>query len=222
MTDALAQRWLRDCAAVQARGDVAAVGARILAAYGGPTRGYHDEQHLSEVLDAIDRLAAQGGSDHRPADLAAVRLAAWFHDVVYEAAPDDERRSAEAARTTLDLLDVEPATVSEVARLVLLTATHDPAAADAAGALLCDADLAVLAADRERYADYAAGVRREYARYDDAAFANGRAAVLARLLERPAIYATAAARAAWEERARANLRAELRLLGAASGPAPQP
>lgn len=221
MTDALAQRWLRDCAALPARGEVAQVGARVLSAYGAPTRGYHDGRHLGEVLDAIDRLAYDGRSGCSPAGLAAVRIAAWFHDVVYEAAPDDERRSAEVARSALESLDVDPPAVAEVVRLVLLTATHDPAVTDPAGALLCDADLAVLASDPERYAEYAAGVRHEYAHYDAAGFAHGRATVLERLLARPAIYTTPAARAAWEQPARANLHTELLLLGSGSGTAPQ-
>ncbi len=67
-----------------------------------------------------------------------------------------------------------------------MTLTHDPAPADLHGALLCDADLAVLGSSPQRYGRYAADVRREYAHVDDAAFREGRTAVLRTLLEQPA------------------------------------
>ena len=47
-----------------------------------------------------------------------------------------------------------------------MTATHR--ADDAAGHVLSDADLAILGASAERYAEYAADVRREYAHVPDA------------------------------------------------------
>ena len=75
--------------------------------------------------------------------------------------------------------------------------------------MLCDADLAVLASDDLRYSSYVEGVRREYAHVDDAAFAVGRAQVLSTLLDRPALFRTAHGRSAWEQRARANVTAEL-------------
>ena len=67
----------------------------------------------------------------------------------------------------------------EVARLVRLTERHLPADDDANGCVLSDADLAILAATPERYAEYAADVRREYAHVPDDLFRAGRAAVLA-------------------------------------------
>ena len=97
-------------------------------------------------------------------------------------------------------------------RLVRLTATHDPADGDPAGAVLSDADLAVLAAGPERYAEYVAGVRREYSHVPDEAFRRGRADVLRGLLAAPAMFRTATGRRLWEQRARANVEAELSAL----------
>ena len=45
--------------------------------------------------------------------------------------------------------------------------------------VLSDADLAILARAADRYQDYAADVRREYAHVPDPAFRSGRAAILA-------------------------------------------
>ena len=121
----------------------------LLAAYDHEGRGYHDRLHLTEVLDHLDLLGC---------DEPAVRLAAWFHDAVYDGRAGAEERSAQWARRALP----DPP-AGEVARLVRLTEQHRPAADDEPGRLLCDADLAILAADTERYDAYTRGVRQEYA-----------------------------------------------------------
>jgi predicted metal-dependent HD superfamily phosphohydrolase len=63
-----------------------------------------------------------------------------------------------------------------------------------------------------------AGVRAEYAHVADADFRRGRAAVLRDLLAKPTLFHTAAARALWEERARANVAGELASLECPPGP----
>jgi len=177
-----------------------AVGAELLARWAEPHRRYHTLDHLRAVLAAVDRLA------HLAADADAVRLAAWFHDAVYEGrAGWDEERSAQLA---------------EAARLVRLTAAHAPEPGDRDGAVLCDADLAILAAPPDGYAAYAAAVREEYRHVPDAAFAAGRAGVLSRLLAMPRLFRTPVARELWEERARANLAAELARLAEPAPPQP--
>jgi predicted metal-dependent HD superfamily phosphohydrolase len=205
----LPSAWLRDARAVEARGDVAGAGARLLGRWAEPHRGYHDLTHLAEVLARIEDLSSYA------LDPATVRLGAWFHDAHYDpAAADNEERSAAYADEVLRSLHVAPGVAAEVTRLVRLTATHDPDDGDRDGAVLCDADLAVLAADAERYGEYAAGVRREYAHVDDAAFAAGRTDVLSRLVARDWLFRTEHARVRWEAAARANVAAELsRLCG---------
>mgnify|MGYP002779043530 FL=1 len=193
--------------------------AAVVAAWSEPHRRYHDLAHLAAVLAIVDALA--GSAD----DPDAVRLAAWYHDVVYDPrAADNEARSAGRARAGLRGL-VPEARVAEVERLVLLTAGHDPGDGDADGAVLCDADLAVLAAPRAAYAAYASAVRAEYAHLSDARFTAGRTAVLQRLLARPALYRLPGNTERWTAPARANLTAELALLrarAAAAGADPPP
>ena len=176
--------------------------ARREEAYGDPGRGYHDRLHLAEVLGHVEELVA--GDD--PAR-ESVLLAAWFHDAVYDGAADDEERSARLAEEELAGDSAELA--AEVARLVRLTSTHRPADDDRAGMVLCDADLAILAADEDRYAAYVRGVRSEYAHVPDADFAAGRSAVLRDLLAKPTLFHLPAARERWEERARRNVQWEL-------------
>ncbi|WP_405711551.1 hypothetical protein OG264_21870 [Streptomyces xanthophaeus] len=182
---------------------------RLLAAWAEPQRRYHTTAHLIHVLARIDQLQQYA------ADPAAVRLAAWFHDAVYR--PDrseNEERSAALAERALPELGIDPARTAEVARLVRLTVTHDPAPGDADGEVLCDADLAVLAAAPGAYAAYAAAVRAEYGFVPDDAFRTGRAAVLRQLLDLPRLFRTPYAAAQWEAPARANLTAELAALEA--------
>ena len=175
----------------------------LLAAYGDPARGYHDVLHLTEVLDRIDELAGAGAADD-----TSLRLAAWFHDGVYDGERGDEDRSAVWAEDVL--ADTDHA--GPVARLVRLTEHHDPAADDLVGQVLCDADLAILAAPPDRYDAYLAGVRRDYAHVSDTDFAAGRAAVLRDLAARARLFHTAYAREHWEPAARANLARELERL----------
>ncbi|MFJ9595696.1 hypothetical protein ACIRS3_23410 [Streptomyces virginiae] len=182
---------------------------RLLAAWAEPQRRYHTTAHLADVLARIDVLAPYA------ADPAAVRLAAWFHDAVYR--PDrseNEERSAALAERALPELGVDAARTAEVARLVRLTVTHDPAPGDTDGEVLCDADLAVLAGSAQAYAAYAAAVRDEYGFVPDDAFRAGRAAVLRQLLDLPRLFRTPHGTAHWEAPARANLAAELATLTA--------
>jgi predicted metal-dependent HD superfamily phosphohydrolase len=179
---------------------------QLLVAYAEPTRGYHDLRHLAEVLDHVDELADEAALPD------AVRLAAWFHDAVYTATAGpgaDEEASAQLAERLLADGGVDAATVAQVARLVRLTATHRPDDGDSDGAVLCDADLAVLARDPAGYADYVTGVRREYAHVPEPDFRRGRAAVLRDLAAAPSLFRTATGRRRWEGPARRNLTAEL-------------
>lgn len=177
---------------------------RLLAAYSAPERGYHDVRHLEEVLDRLLELLSVESTG---VDRDALLLAAWFHDAVYDGRDDDEERSAELAADALAGLDT--ALAAEVARLVRVTAAHQPADDDPAGQLLCDADLAILASGPGRYREYVAGVRREYGAVPEPAFRQGRAAVLRALLAKPTLFHTAHARTAWEDAARANVTREL-------------
>ncbi|MFE9634250.1 hypothetical protein [Streptomyces sp. NPDC006463] len=203
-TTALRARWHASAIAAGASGDPAPYADRLLAAWAEPQRRYHTTAHLADVLERIDVLAPYA------ADPAAVELAAWFHDAVYR--PDrseNEERSAVMAERALPELGIDADRTAEVARLVRLTVTHDPAPGDADGEVLCDADLAVLAADPEAYAAYAAAVRAEYGFVPDDAFRAGRAAVLRQLLALPRLFRTPYGTAHWEAPARANLAAEL-------------
>ncbi|MFE2634159.1 hypothetical protein ACFXKF_05090 [Streptomyces scopuliridis] len=191
--------------AVGAEGpDPYAYADRLLARWSEPQRRYHTTDHLLAVLDRVDTLAEYAD------DPDVVRLAAWFHDAVYR--PDrseNEERSARLAERALPEAGLSEDRTREVARLVRLTTTHAAAPGDRNGAVLCDADLAILASGPDAYAAYTAAVREEYGFVPDDAFRTGRAAVLEQLLALPALFRTPYGAREWEARARANLADEL-------------
>ena len=209
--DDLLDRWraaARGAGATSDEGSTRA-GEQLLARWREPHRHYHTVSHLTAVLDVVDRHAELADR----ADL--VRLAAWCHDAIYDprATGDaNERASATLAADLLDGLGVPASAVAEVRRLVLLTAGHAVAPGDSDGALLCDADLAVLAAPPAAYDSYAAAIRREYAHVPEPAFRAGRAAVLSGLLALPTLFRLPPLTDRWEQQARDNLRRELAVL----------
>ncbi|MFI9510132.1 metal-dependent phosphohydrolase [Nocardia sp. NPDC052566] len=180
------------------------VGAELIDRYREPHRRYHTVDHLATMLHVIDELAADAD------DVDAVRYAAFFHDAVYAIdRPDNEERSAELAESVLESLGAPAELVDEVVRLVRLTATHHAAPGDRNGSVLCDADLAILAAAEPEYVAYTEAIRQEYHQVPDEAFRLGRAAVLRSLADQPNLFRTGIARTRFEAPARANLAAEL-------------
>lgn len=205
-------RWQE--ALVAARGGAAGpdplpYAENLLERWAEPQRKYHTTAHLTAVLDGIDVLAAHAAAPE------LVRLAAWFHDAVYR--PDrseNEERSAALAERALPEAGVPAGATAEVARLVRLTVTHDPADGDRNGEVLCDADLAILATGPEAYARYTSQVREEYGFVPDDLFREGRSEVLRQLLGLPRLFRTPYGAEQWEDRARRNLATELELLAA--------
>ncbi|CAM5470048.1 HD domain-containing protein [Streptomyces purpurascens] len=195
--------------------DPAPYADNLLTRWQEPQRRYHTVEHLTAVLDHIDVL------ERHAHDLDVVRLAAWFHDAVY--LPDrseNEERSARLAERALAEAGVPATKTAEVARLVRLTVTHDPADDDPDGQVLCDADLAILASPPSAYAAYTTAVREEYHFVPNDAFRTGRAAILRQLLALPKLFRTPHGASEWEATARYNLRSELELLeDSPSGPA---
>jgi predicted metal-dependent HD superfamily phosphohydrolase len=140
----------------------------------------------------------------------ALALAAWFHDAVYQPDRDDnEERSAYVAYDALEQAGASPDLMADVMRLIRLTASHSPAPDDIAGLVLCDADLSILGAPRDKYVQYARDIRQEYVHVPVTDYHAGRGHVLRTFLNRAHIYQTPFAREQWEAQARSNIAAEL-------------
>jgi predicted metal-dependent HD superfamily phosphohydrolase len=217
-----APQWLvhaftRACVGAGATADpeeIEKVGEALIDRWSEPGRHFHNLRHLTDVLARVDELAEE---THEP-DL--VRLAAWYHGAVFDAAErasyahrggEDEQASAALARRELTALGVAPDAVARVVRLVVTLARHSPDRDDFDCAVLCDADLAMLAAEPQRYKAYLEDVRAEYAHLPVEEFVRARIAILRRLASRDHLFQSPLG-AAWEEAARQNLAAELHRL----------
>jgi predicted metal-dependent HD superfamily phosphohydrolase len=111
----------------------------------------------------------------------------------------------------LGALGLPERSVNRVAELITTLDHHIAAAGDSDCAVLCDADLAMLAVEPQRYRAYLAEVRAEYAHLPVEVFVRARIKILRRLSERQNLYASPMGQV-WEEAAHQNLDAELQRL----------
>jgi len=195
---------------------VASEGAELLARWMEPSRKYHNVRHLVDLLERIDELQQETHSPH------AMRLAAWYHGAIFDAeAPaayarrggEDEAASAEYAREHLAALGVPSEVVDEVADMVSALARHAANGRNADCGVLCDADLAILASDPQRYRAYADDIRAEYVHIPVRDYLETRRSILSKLISRERLYVSPLA-APWEGRARQNVAAELQRIDA--------
>ena len=211
---ALIKWWTMDVRRIAAHAPgndvVERVGTDLLARWTEPTRRYHTTRHLVEMFWALEELEEGRQIDDRQCSVA--RLAAWFHDAIYDPAASpgsNEADSAALARKTLRQLSLGDDDVDAIDRLIRLTARHDTDAGEPLDAAFHDVDLWILSATPERFDEYCDQVRQEYAHVPDAAYRTGRAAILGPLLHRDRIYRTSHALHGWETPARINLGREL-------------
>lgn len=210
---ALITWWSLDVYAVAPHARKAAVersGADLLTRWTEAARRYHTTRHLVEMFWALEEIEDAGGIDERQGSVA--RLAAWFHDAIYDPGArsgSNEADSAALARDTLQQLGIGEDDIDDIDRLIRLTVSHDGDVAQHLDAAFHDADLWILSAPDERFDRYCDQVRAEYAHVPDPAYRRGRAAILEPLLHRDTIYRTSRALDGWERRARINLGREL-------------
>jgi predicted metal-dependent HD superfamily phosphohydrolase len=102
-------------------------------------------------------------------------------------------------------------TAAQVRELVLAT-KHNAVPEEEDAKLLVDVDLSILAAPEQRFAEYERQVRQEYGWVPEDAFRQGRARILASLLNRASIYSTAWFASRLEQQARKNLSRSLKEL----------
>src|SRR5436190_16079278 len=99
----------------------------LYARYTGPDRHYHDISHIAASLIELD------GVRHLAGDPAAIEVAIWFHDCIYDGRRlDNEERSAAVARESLEQMGASDELIEAVCQLILATKhTTVPATPDA-------------------------------------------------------------------------------------------
>ena len=188
-----------------------AVRGRLSALYAAPDRHYHGMSHIQALL----RLA----HEYRAliADPEAFEAAIWFHDAIYDSrAKDNEAKSAGLARNWL-AAKADEARLARIAALIEATATHTlpasgPTTSDQDLPLFLDMDLAILGAPPDMFDAYEDAVRKEYSWVPEDAWRPGRTAVLAKFLERPALFQTDVFRDRLEVLAQDNIARSMRRL----------
>lgn len=193
------QSWARAWHGCGAQGDGAAVRDALLRRYAEPHRHYHTLQHLSECLALFEPVSAL------PPHPAEVEIALWFHDAIYDVKrQDNEQLSGEWARNALASAGVAADSAQRVFDLVLAT-RHSAAPGVLDALVLVDVDLAILGTPPERFAQYEAQIRAEYAHVPIWTFRWKRAEILRSMLARPRIFNTPHFHGMFEKQARSNL-----------------
>ena len=121
--------------------------AMLYDAYSEVQRHYHSIQHIVECLEHFHQIKTYLD------DTLSVELAIWFHDVIYNPqAHDNEQQSADYMQRMLEnVLGAEQ--IAKIYVWILATQVHAPTA-DTDLAYLLDIDLAILASDPMRFAEY--------------------------------------------------------------------
>ena len=179
---------------------------KLIAAYSGSERHYHNLDHVAALFALFDAEAA------RFADPGCVQLAIFFHDAVYDTRQPkgNEQDSADLAWDTLRQLNFRRERYERVAKLIEETVHSGMAPADDPDlSRFLDLDLSILAAEWRDYAVYASAIRKEYAAVAEPAYRTGRTKVLAGFLKRDRLFHCDDHHVAWDARARENLAREI-------------
>lgn len=172
--------------------------------YRQPHRGYHNQEHLDELIALARR--------HTPDLDEAEQLALLFHDAIYvPGAPrgDNERLSALLMRASIASLGLGAINVDRAQRIIEATAHAEPPPVEAAR--VCDLDLWRLAAPWDEFQRHALGIRHEYLHLhaNEAAFWTARKSFYESMLAKPALFATGYFREKFEAVARTNMKRAL-------------
>jgi predicted metal-dependent HD superfamily phosphohydrolase len=174
--------------------------------YTEPHRAYHTLHHLADCLSWLDRaysLAENPG---------AIALALWFHDAIYDThRADNEAQSANWAVQVVHDVGGGPLLQQAVHDMILAT-QHDAAPVTGDMRLVVDSDLAILGAPPDRFAQYEAQIRQEYAGVPEVLFRQKRTEVIQTFLARPSIFAVEFFQRRLEQSARQNLHRSLATL----------
>lgn len=185
----------------------------LAAAYATPSRAYHNERHVQDVLRHYHAVSA-GPGWVQPVE---AWLAVLYHDAIHEAGHrDNEARSAELAVGHIaQWLPDAGIDAQRVAALINLTARHgqlepgdfdaDPSPLDAMHFLDCD--MAILGAEPADFDAYDRGIAAEYRGHVPSwVFKLNRRRFLKGLLARERIFLSEFFHARFDAQARRNLR----------------
>jgi predicted metal-dependent HD superfamily phosphohydrolase len=205
LIDEMSRRWKQFLSVTQLHGDKQVL-ERLLSAYTGPDRHYHNLAHIHHCLSEHESVRSLCP------DPNTVEAAIWFHDVVYDPpSPVNEEKSADVADQTLAKMGMAPPQIALVHELILDT-KHLTRPRTLAGQFMVDIDISSMGQSYERFDSDGRNIRIEYHHVDDDTFNRNRAVLFERLLSRPTIYYTDPFRERYEAKARQNISKSLERL----------
>lgn len=173
-------------------------------AYSKKSRHYHSLTHLKEMIASFETYRDKLQNPNE------ILFSIFYHDFVYSASKkDNELKSAEYALTVLS----ENSNLNKQLILDAICATqqHQHNSIEDINWLI-DFDLKILAKDWDDYKIYFEQIRKEYRIYPDFLYKPGRAKALKHFLENEFIFQTEEFRNLYEDKARANIQKEIKLL----------
>ena len=178
---------------------------KLILEYSNFERHYHNLAHVQQLLKTVEEVKQNTNN------YTAILLAVWFHDYVYDPQfKDNEIESARYAVKFLGQLNIAENLIGLVEKFILSTQQHQLLIDDWDCMTFLDADLSILGESTEKYWQYAFDIRREYKHLGDRDYCQGRAKVLKNFLSRNRIYYTDYFHHKLEERARANIKMEIK------------
>lgn len=176
--------------------------ARLKQSYGEPDRHYHNLHHVVDCLTILALYTTPLEDD------LAIRIALWFHDMIYDVRrKDNEIKSSKAARQMLTGTGLDARFIGTVCRLIEVTDHKQPVKTEAEK-IIADVDMTILGSEPEQYKRYSKQIRQEYSVFTDQEFKRGRTAFLDHFLTKDRIYHTQFYNDMYEQKARNNMQRE--------------
>ncbi|MEE4380287.1 MAG: hypothetical protein V2J55_22600 [Candidatus Competibacteraceae bacterium] len=171
--------------------------AELVTRYSEPHRHYHTCEHIGHCLNQLELASAE--IDHP----AAVGIALWFHDVIYDPrATDNEQQSAELfMRWVGDHADPQ---FSEIVYEAILITKHREIPRTLTEQFVVDIDLSSFGLPEPVFDQNSRDIRAEYAHVPDAEFFPAHLKFLESLFAKPTLYFTDFFHTHYEAIARAN------------------
>lgn len=180
----------------------------VIQSYGANDRHYHNLEHLVHCIQELQDFKIRNNTE--AINMEALFLAILGHDMVYRKEGNDELMSA---HNSLEYLGHNE-TTQKVHEIIMATAHFDKNGKiefSDEEKIMCSLDLAILAQPSFMYEEYTKNVRKEYAKFDELSYLNGRKKVVESFLEMPQIYKSIFF-SHYEEDAKQNLKNELSLI----------
>ena len=194
----------------------------LIQAYMQPHRFYHTLGHIKALLKQAEELPLN--------DKAAVRMAIFYHDIIYDTDPDvlssiqsgrtlsNEERSARLAIRDMTDMGFDAATIKKTARMIRLTETHECDHEDDIDTkFFLDMDMSIIGAPAEQYAKYVSQIECEYARVPKEAYMKARTNFINSALKSAKLFCTERYNRQYADQSYKNLQYELSVHNAEGG-----